>query len=182
VTDRKLVIDTNVFIGLEDQREVAPEAAELLHLCNQHSIHVFVHEAALADIQRDTDVARRNVSLTKVRKFEQLKNVRQPPRAKLEQRFGPMPKPNDLVDVALLHALDIGAVDFLVTEDQGIHGRARRATPPLADRVLTVVDAVAWLRASFEPTKVTLPFVEEVPAHAIDQTDDIFDSLRHGYL
>ena len=46
MTDRKLLIDTNVFIGLEDQREVAPEAAELLHLCNQHSIHVFVHEAA----------------------------------------------------------------------------------------------------------------------------------------
>jgi ribosomal protein S18 acetylase RimI-like enzyme len=181
VTDRKLLIDTNVFIGLEDQREVAPIFAELLQLCNQHSIHVFVHDAALSDIGRDTNIARRNVSFSKVRKFEQLKNVRQPSRAKLEQQFGPMPKPNDVVDVALLYALDIGAVDFLVTEDQGIHARARRATSPLADRVLTVVDAVAWLRASFEPTRVVLPFVEEVPAHSIDQADDIFDSLRQGY-
>ena len=181
MTDRKLLIDTNVFIGLEDQREVAPEFAELLQLCNQHNVHVFVHDAAFDDIGRDTNIARRNVSLSKVRKFELLKNVRQPSRANLEQRFGPMPKPNDVTDVALLHALDIGAVDFLVTEDQGIHTRARRPTPPLADRVLTVVDAVAWLRASFEPTRVILPFVEEVPAHAIDQTDDIFDSLRQGY-
>lgn len=181
MTDRKLLIDTNVFIGLEDQREVAPQFAELLQLCNQHSIHVFVHDAAFDDIGRDTNIARRNVSLSKVRKFEQLKNVRQPSRSKLEQQFGPMPKPNDVVDVALLHALDIGAVDFLVTEDQGIHGRARRATPPLADRVLTVVDAVAWLRASFEPTRVILPYVEELPAHSIDQDDDIFDSLRQGY-
>lgn len=181
MTDRKLLIDTNVFIGLEDQREVAPQFAELLQLCNQHSIHVFVHDAAFDDIGRDTNIARRNVSLSKVRKFEQLKNVRQPSRSKLEQQFGPMPKPNDVVDVALLHALDIGAVDFLVTEDQGIHGRARRAMPPLADRVLTVVDAVAWLRASFEPTRVILPYVEELPAHSIDQDDDIFDSLRQGY-
>jgi len=181
VTDRKLLIDTNVFIGLEDQREVAPEFAELLQLCNQHVVHVFIHEAAVADIRRDADIARRNVSLSKLKKFEQLKNVRQPPSAALELRFGLMPKPNDVVDVALLHALDIAVVDFLVTEDQGIHGRAKRATPPLADRVLTVVDAVAWLRASFEPTKVILPFVEEMPAHAIDQTDDIFDSLREGY-
>jgi ribosomal protein S18 acetylase RimI-like enzyme len=181
VTDRKLLIDTNVFIGLEDQHEVAPEFAQLLQLCNQHSVHVFVHEAAFADIARDTNIPRRNVSVSKIRKFQQLRNVRQPSRAALEQRFGAMPRPNDWVDVALLHALDIGAVDFLVTEDQGIHGRARRATPPLADRVLTVVDAVAWLRASFEPTRVTLPFVEEVPAHAIDQADDIFDSLRQGY-
>ena len=181
MTDRKLLIDTNVFIGLEDQHEVAPEFAQLLQLCNQHSVHVFVHEAAFADIARDTNIPRRNVSVSKIRKFEQLRNVRQPSRAALEQRFGAMPRPNDWVDVALLHALDIGAVDFLVTEDQGIHGRARRATPPLADRVLTVVDAVAWLRASFEPTRVTLPFVEEVPAHAIDQADDIFDNLREGY-
>jgi ribosomal protein S18 acetylase RimI-like enzyme len=181
VTDRNLLIDTNVFIGLEDQREVAPEFAELQQLCNQHGIHVFVHEAALADIARDTDTARRNVSRSKVKKFEQLKNVRHLARAILEPRFGPMPKPNDVVDVALLHALDIAAVDFLVTEDQGIHARARRATPPLADRVLTVVDAVAWLRASFEPTKVILPFVEEVAAHSIDGTDDIFESLRQGY-
>jgi ribosomal protein S18 acetylase RimI-like enzyme len=181
VTDRKLLIDTNVFIGLEDQREVAPEFAQLLQLCNQHSVHVFVHEAAFTDIARDTNIPRRNVSVSKIRKFQQLKNVRQPSRAALEQRFGATPRPNDWLDVALLHALDIGAVDFLVTEDQGIHGRARRATPPLADRVLTVVDAVAWLRASFEPTRVTLPYVEEVPAHAIDQADDIFESLRQGY-
>jgi ribosomal protein S18 acetylase RimI-like enzyme len=99
----------------------------------------------------------------------------------LEARFGPVHNPNDRVDVALLHALEMGAVDFLITEDRGIHTRARRATPSLADRVLTVVDAVAWLRAAFEPTKVILPFVEEVPAHAIDQSDDIFDSLREGY-
>lgn len=40
---------------------------------------------------------------------------------------------------------------------------------------------MAWLRASFEPARVVLPFVEELPAHAIDQADDIFDSLRQGY-
>jgi hypothetical protein len=102
VTDRKLLIDTNVFIGLEDQREVAPEFAQLLQLCNQHSVHVFVHEAAFADIARDTNIPRRNVSVSKIRKFQQLKNVRQPSRAVLEQRFGATPRPNDWVDVALL--------------------------------------------------------------------------------
>lgn len=148
---------------------------------HQHAIRVFVHEAALEDIKRDRDVARRKVSLSKVKKFEQLTNVKQPSSADLEAHFGPMPKPNDVVDVALLHALDIGVVDFLITQDRGIHARAKRCKPPLADRVLTVADAVAWLRAAFEPTKVLLPFVEELPAHAIDHTDDIFDSLRQGY-
>jgi predicted nucleic acid-binding protein len=177
MSGRKLLIDTNVFIGLEDQKEIAPELAKMLQLCHQNAVHVFVHEAALQDIKRDQDVARRKVSLSKVKKFELLTRVKQPSSADLTARFGAMPKPNDVVDVALLYALDIGAVDFLVTQDQGIHGRAKRCMPPLADRVLTVGDAVAWLRAAFEPTKVILPSIEELPAHAIDPNDDIFDSL-----
>jgi GNAT superfamily N-acetyltransferase len=181
MSGRKLLIDTNVFIGLEDEREVTPELADMLQLCNQHAVRVFVHEDAEKDIQRDRDGARRAVSLSKIRKFELLKGVSRPSKIDLERRFGPTPKPNDEVDVALLHALDIGTVDFLVTQDQRIHSRAKRCTPPIYDRVLYIDDALAWLRATFEPKKVTLPLIEELPAHAIPRGDDIFDSLRVGY-
>jgi hypothetical protein len=110
MSGRKLLIDTNVFIGLEDAREVPPEFATLLHLCAQHSVRVFTHERAAEDIGRDHDTKRRAISLSKIRKFEQLKRVSQPPKADFEAKFGAMPKPNDEVDVALLHALDINAV------------------------------------------------------------------------
>src|SRR5262249_34907530 len=106
--DRKLLIDTNIFIGLEDQTEVAPELASMVQLCNQHDAHIFIHEAAVEDINRDKDIQRRKVSLSKLAKFEQLKGIPCPPDSELVARFGPMPKPNDKVDVALLHALDIG--------------------------------------------------------------------------
>ena len=181
MSGRKLLIDTNVFIGLEDEREVAPEFATLQQLCAKHGVTIFIHERAAEDIGRDRDVRRRAVSLSKIRKFVQLKKVRQPPRADLEIRFGLMPKPNDEVDVALLHALDINTVDFLITQDQGIHTRARRASPTLGNRVLTVPDAVVWLRAAFEPRQVRLPLIEELPAHAVSLDDEIFDSLRDGY-
>jgi ribosomal protein S18 acetylase RimI-like enzyme len=181
MSGRKLLIDTNVFIGLEDEKEVAPEFATMQQLCAQHGVRVFIHERAADDIGRDRDAKRRAISLSKIRKFEQLARVSQPPKGDLERRFGAMPKPNDEVDVALLHALDINAVDFLVTQDQGIHTRARRASPALGNRVLTVPDAVVWLRAAFEPRQVRLPLVEEVPAHAVPLDDEIFDSLRDGY-
>ena len=99
----------------------------------------------------------------------------------MEAKFGAMPKPNDEVDVALLHALDINAVDFLVTQDQGIHTRARRTSPALGNRILTVSDAVVWLRAAFESLQVRLPLVEGLPSHAVPLSDEIFDSLREGY-
>ncbi|MGE4048750.1 MAG: GNAT family N-acetyltransferase [Acetobacteraceae bacterium] len=178
---RKLLIDTNVFIGLEDEREVAPEFATLQQLCAQHNVRIFIHERAAEDIARDRDAKRRAISLSKIRKFGKLARVSEPPKADLVTRFGPMPKPNDDVDVALLYALEINAVDFLVTQDQGIHTRARRASPGLGNRVLTVPDAVIWLRAAFEPKQVRLPLVEEVPAYAVPLDDEIFDSLREGY-
>jgi ribosomal protein S18 acetylase RimI-like enzyme len=181
MSGRKLLIDTNVFIGLEDERKVAPEFATLQQLCAQHGVRIFIHERAADDIRRDRDAKRRAISLSKIRKFEQLKRVSEPPKADLEAKFGAMPKPNDEVDVALLHALDINAVDFLVTQDLGIHTRARRASLALGNRVLTVSDAVAWLRATFESLQVRLPLVEELEAHSVPRTDEIFESLCEGY-
>jgi hypothetical protein len=117
MSGRKLLIDTNVFIGLEDEREVPPDFATLQQLCAQHGVRIFIHERAAEDIGRDRDTKRRAISLSKIRKFEQLKGVSQPPKAELEAKFGTMPKANDEVDVALLYALDINAVDFLITQD-----------------------------------------------------------------
>jgi hypothetical protein len=62
-----------------------------------------------------------------------------------------------------------------------MHARARRVSSDFFDRVLTVEDAVEWLIAEHEPRAVHLPLVEEVPAHAIELSDPIFDSLREGY-
>ena len=73
MSGRKLLIDTNVFIGLEDEREVAPEFATLQQLCAQHSVRIFIHERAADDIRRDRDAKRRAISLSKIRKFEQLR-------------------------------------------------------------------------------------------------------------
>jgi hypothetical protein len=98
MTGRKILIDTNVFIGLEDQKEIAPEFAKMVQLCGQHGVRVFVHEAAIDDIKRDQDVARRKISLSKVKKFEQLTGINQPPIEELVANFGPMPKPNDAVE------------------------------------------------------------------------------------
>jgi ribosomal protein S18 acetylase RimI-like enzyme len=181
MSGRKLLIATHVFIELEDEREVPPDFATLQQLCTQYNVRIFIHERAAEDIRRDTNTKRRAISLSKIHKFEQLQGIIQPPKAELEAKFGAMPKANDEVDVALLYALDINAVDFLVTQDQGIHARARRPSVALANRVLVVSDAVTWLRATFQAQQVRLPLVEEKPAHAVPFNDEIFDSLREGY-
>ena len=177
----KYLIDTNVFIGLEDTREVTPEFASFLQLASKHGVSVCIHEAARDDIARDKNASRKAVSISKLAKFPTIGKVRKLTADELATEFGPMRKPNDVVDATLLHALRIGVADFLLTEDTGLHDRARRHSVELSERLLYVADATSLLRTTYEPVDVPLRFVEEVDAHAIPLTDPIFDSLRDGY-
>jgi GNAT superfamily N-acetyltransferase len=175
------LIDTNVIIGLEDHRTVQPAFAALLSVAAKHKVDVMVHEAARDDIRRDQDAERRAISLSKLEKFQVLKKVRGLTRADVEARFGALKRPNDVVDATLLDALDRNAADFLVTEDRGLHERARRVSPELGRRVLFVADAVQLLKTTYEPVEAALRYVEEVSANEIQLSDRIFNSLRDGY-
>lgn len=175
------LIDTNVVIGLEDNHTVKPAYAEFLRLSAKHKVDVFVHDAAIDDIQPDTDAERRAISLSKIEKFQRLEKVHGLTEQDLDRDFGPLRKRNDVVDATLLHAVHIGAVDFFVTEDQDLHKRAQRHSGELARRVMFVADAAQLLALTFEPREVPIRHVEEVSAHTISISDTFFDSLREGY-
>lgn len=175
------LIDTNVIIGLEDNKEVAPAYAKFLKLAAKNKVDVFIHDAAKDDIARDRDVERRRISTSKLGKFRSLAKVRGFDVGAVGEEFGAVRKPNDIVDITLLHALYIGAADFLVTQDRGLHERARRCSSELGRRVLHVADAVELLLTTFEPKEIPVRFVEEVAAHTIPLEDGIFDSLREDY-
>ncbi|MER8733401.1 GNAT family N-acetyltransferase [Mesorhizobium sp. M1227] len=176
----KLLIDTNVIIQLEDSKEIKAQFADLQRKCQEHGISVFVHEASLEDIERDPDKDRRKITLSKVKKFRQLKGVHVPPEEELAKLYGKLPKPNDVCDAKMLHAVADGVVELFVTEDDGIHRRAKAAG--LSEQVLTVADAVAWLKQAYEPDQVFLPSVEYVKAYNIDFKDEIFDDLAADYV
>jgi len=181
MSSQAYLIDTNVIIGLEDDHTVQPAFAGLTSIAAKHKVDVLVHEAARDDLGRDRDEHRRNVSLSKLDKFQTLNKVRGLTKADLEKEFGPLPRLNDIVDATLLDALHRGAADFLVTEDRGLHDRARRHSAELGRRVLFVADAVQLLRTTYEPVQTPIRYVEEVTANQIPITDTIFDSLRDGY-
>ncbi len=175
------LIDTNILIGLEDNHAVDPVYAEFSRLAAKHKVDIFVHEAARDDITRDKDAARRRISLSKIEKFQTLGKIKNLTETEIETEFGSIKKPNDLVDSTLLHALKIGAADFLVSEDKGLHGRAQDHSTDLGRRVLFLADATQLLVQTYEPKQVPIRHVAEVQAHTIDVDDEFFDSLRDGY-
>lgn len=175
------LIDTNILIGLEDNHTVEAAYARFLALAATHKVDVYVHEAAKDDIARDSDAKRRQISLSKIGKYQPLKKQRGLKLPDLEADFGPLKKPNDVVDATLLHTLERGASDFLVTQDKGLHQRAQKRSPDLARRVLFVSDATELLVQTYEPKQVPIRHVGKAEAHEIDSKDNFFDSLREGY-
>jgi predicted GNAT family N-acyltransferase/predicted nucleic acid-binding protein len=181
MSQQSYLIDTNILIGLEDYHQVGAAYAELSNLVSAHKVDIFVHEAAKEDIARDKNVDRRQISLSKIAKYRVLKKRRGLTVADLAADYGPLRKPNDVVDATLLHALTSGAADFLVTQDKGLHQRAQKHSAELGRRILFVGDATDLLIQTYEPKEVPIRHVAEVEAHEIDHEDVFFDSLREGY-
>jgi len=176
----KLLIDTNILIGLEDNKSIAEVFSSLHQKCNQHSVQIFVHEASKQDIRQDKNLDRQKIILSKIEKFLPLKNIPIPAQEQLEETYGKINKANDYIDVVLLYTLHgVGAVDFLITQDRGLHKRA--AQVGIADRVFKVEDTLVWLRDKYDLIKVTLPYIEEKQCHQINKKDNIFSSLRADY-
>jgi ribosomal protein S18 acetylase RimI-like enzyme len=175
----KLLIDTNIIIGLEDAGEVKESFSALTRKCGEYRVGVFVHEASKHDVERDKNKVRRAATLSKIAKFPLLKNVISPDEAGLSRLYGILKKDNDVVDAKLLHAAATNVVDFLVTEDDGLHRRAKAAG--LADRIFTVAEALDWIKQTYEPDEIFLPAVQSVKAYSLDFTDPIFDEIRSDY-
>lgn len=180
MSEPKLLIDTNILIGLEDNKEIDVTLSSLFQKCQSNSVQIFIHEASRSDIERDKDSPRKNIILSKIAKFPELKGIPIPDKSKLELIYGKISKPNDYVDVVLLYTLyEVGAVDFLVTQDRGIHKRAAQLN--IANRVFTVEDALVWIRNKYDRSSVRLPFIEEKQCHQINRADNIFASLQNDY-
>jgi len=178
--DVKILLDTNILIQTEDNKQIDKVFAELLQKCHLHGIEVYIHEASIEDINRDLDVDRRGITLSKVSKYPLLTGMPCPSKIELEGIYGPIKKDNDYVDVRLLHALKTKSVGLLVSEDLKLHGRAEKVG--LSDRILHVSEALGWIKQMYEPKHISLPYVSQMGCHQVDINQDIFTSLKADYV
>src|SRR5690606_34500860 len=175
----KFLIDTNIVIGLEDHHAVDVRLTELARKCSAFGVRLFVDAAVVDDVRRDANLSRQAITLSKLERFERLEGIHCPPDLQLACRYGSIRSDNDRNDCRLLFCLEQGGTDFLITLDIALLKRARRCG--LSHRVMSVEDALTWLRQTFEPTTVDLPHIAEQEAYALDRANPIFDGLREDY-
>ncbi len=172
----RFLLDTNILIPLEDsQIPLADSLANFVRIASQHGHQLVYHPASEDDINRDRNIDRRKATLQRLRQYTRLDSRPACP------WNAPTTDTNDVSDNEILYALQCDAVHALVTEDRGIHDKAK--SRGLLDRIYTIQTAEDWLRRLHERQSVPLPNVEEVELYSLTPRlgDQFFDSLRHSY-
>lgn len=174
----KFLLDTNVLIPVEDARATPDSYAALLRDLQARGHTSHVHEATLVDIKRDADAVRRSISLSKAAKYPLIKKSWRNEKD-LSKEFGAFKNNNDFSDAHILSALADGLVDALVTEDQGLHTRARRHG--LGHKVLTVRQALDFVNGTYARIDYVLKSVSRKFCYELNPADPIFTSLTEDY-
>lgn len=173
----RFLLDTNILIPLQDSHQVLKSnLANFVRLANIGGHQLLYHPATIADFERDTDPQRRSRNLQRIRQYPALESPAVCPWNTASTSA------HDACDNEILYALECDAVHALVTEDRGIHTKAK--IKGLDGRVYTIQTAEDWLRRLHEPQLVALPNIHDAPLHSLTPqlALNFFDSLRDGYV
>lgn len=176
-----ILLDTNIIIPLEDTGRILDASfAELRKLAAEQQHCLYVHPLQFEDINRDKDKERKNIVLSRLKQYSKIEN---PPVLSEEERERSRLKEsndNDKVDNNILFALYRGAVNVLVTNDEGIHKKASNVG--IQDKVYRLEQMLLFLkRYSNNPIEHTYTGVQERYLYEIDKTQSFFDALRQFY-
>ncbi len=180
----KFLLDSNIFIPLEpaslsDIEDGTALASEFVRLIAASEHKYYIHPATFKDIGNDRDLDRRALRQILIRKYPELPSPPKIP-GQIESIPGRVQSDtSDWVDHQLLAALVQNAVDFLVTEDQGIHKNAKKLG--VCDRVATIPTAISIVHGLSDNVPPELPAVLATKAHQLNESDPIFESLREDY-
>ncbi len=176
----RILIDTNIFIPLEDSSTVLDESfSELVRLANENKHQLLAHPSSIDDIERDKDNDRKNISLSRIRKYPLIEDPPVPDENDISALGLKNHNANERVDNEILFSIYKDAADILVSEDRGVHRKARLLN--IESRVHYLQQAVESLRRLHKKIHVSLPNIKEVSLHNIDLNDPFFDSLRIDY-
>jgi len=176
----RILIDTNIIIFREDNKKIPDSVSELLRILNETDHRIVIHPSSKDEIKRDNDTERKNIVLSKLETYN---SIESPPHPEADGIFtslvGQTDNVHDAVDNNLIYCVYRNAVDFLITEDEGIHRKA--IIIGISDRIFHVSEALEYFKREVAERILHPPPLKYVPAYNLDLNDSIFDSLKEEY-
>ena len=148
--DISFVVDTNILIQFEEpgpDGRIREQFQRLHALLIENKIYFQYHPSSVDDLEKDNQDSRRKEMLSRIKKYPSLEMPPTATGADLEKLFGAIKKKNDIIDCHILFSIKRNCATYLITEDDGIHKRARISD--LSERVLYVHEAISILTRQF---------------------------------
>lgn len=177
----RVLIDTNIFIDRENYRVLPENLRELLRILNKLGVEILVHPRSIDEIEKDRNEDRKKIALSKIHTYKFLESPPDPFDDDCFTNIAGFPSSiNDSVDNAMLYAVYKNAVDFLISEDRGIHNKALKLA--LSDRVLSSEEALTIFEKDLIKEKVRHPpALKSEFVYNLNLEDQFFDSLKNTY-
>lgn len=176
----RILIDTNILINLEDNKIINQSFAQFYRLAISNNCKIIYHPLAIpSDLTKDKNDERRKITLSKLQKYEILEDFSSTPES--FHKIVGAKKENDKIDNSQLFQLHKKYVDYFITEDNGIHQKAKQIN--LQNKVLKVNEILHFLEECFTIKIPTHPILKEHSIRDIENMfdDSFFDSLRDDY-
>ncbi len=176
----RILLDTNIFIHREDDKVISQELQDLLRVLAKIKTEILIHPLSIEELKKDKNDSRKDIALSKIGSYLQLES---PPDLSRDEEFkGKITETNehDRIDNNLLFTVYKNAVDFLITEDRGIHKKATVIN--IQDRVLLIDDALQMFKKDamiLNPRSP--PALKEEFVYNLDKNEPIFDELKKDY-
>ncbi len=177
----RVLIDTNIFIYREDDHVLSDSIQKLSIALQKARAEILIHSLSLRELKKDKDKERREIMLSKIQAYSFLETSPDP-QSDIEYLNTTKGEAGDnkIIDDTILYAVYKDAVDFLITEDKGIHRKARNLG--INDRVLLIDDALNILEGHrHKGTIMSSPALRKECVYNLSLNDPIFDSLKESY-
>lgn len=176
-----VLVDTNILIHRESDAIVPPDLRDLERAINEQGHRILAHPASVSEMRQDPNEDRREQAESRVETYPVLSYPPSPSPSNTAFRDAVQEAPpdsNDRIDNELLFAVYAEEVDFLLTEDGGIHRKALELG--IEDRVFNIADGRDFFEE--DPPSIRAPAsIHRTTLGELDLDDPIFDSLRDDY-
>ena len=174
-----ILLDTNIIIYREDNNVIEDKIQRLSKILNKPEFHTFVHENSFKDINNDKNISRREIVLSKMNSYPILKTHYDfQEDTDFVRIVGYNGTSNEYVDNSLLYSVLKGETTFLITNDNGIHKKAKKLDEiheNISERVFNISEALNY----FEEKIPKFPYnIKHDTMDHLDIEDPIFDKLN----
>lgn len=151
----RVLLDTHILIYRESDRRLTKRLQDLLASLNRLGAQVVVHSLSVKELEQDKNIPNRQTILSRVETYLQLDAPMNPnSNSEFIKLVGSPADRREHVDNHLLYSVYKREVDYLVTDDSGIHEKASKIG--ISHLVFDLVEAVTRFQnliKSGEPAK-----------------------------